>query len=315
MLWILLGVVILALLAVVVLYFYPKKVAQLQATGASDYSYEQSVAAIEQTLAEDKRHADVKEDCLPVARLHDKPTAKAVVMLHGISACPEQFGELADTFYKAGYNVYVPRVPQHGFSDNAQHAELSLNEMGDFLQHTADVASGLGEEVGVVGLSGGGNMASWLVQRSSVFSRALLLSPFYEPALRHVPKWQIPFMMSLYGRNILPNYFNGELAVRTVAKYVLLYNNYHPDLHAPALEHVAVVTSDLDDDIDLALAHHVPQQLAKINNTTYKETRLSDEFAVYHDIVGPNTPGMSEHKAQLYQMYLEMYENTAEFEQ
>lgn len=314
--WILLALLVIALIITLVIYFYPKKVASLQSANPEKRNYAQSMAAIKTAIDNDKRQSDLNSDCLPIVKSHDEKTTKAVVLLHGISACPDQFNQLGDVFFKAGYNVYIPRVPHHGFNDNTRHADISLDDIGAFLEDTASIASGLGDEVGVVGLSGGANMATWLTQRTDVFSRALLLSPFYEPATRHAPKWQAPFMMTLYGRNILPNDFNGELSVRAVAKYVILRNNYDPHYQAPALKHLAVVTSELDDDIDLTLAHTIPRTLKNANDdVTYQETRLTKDFGVTHDIVHSNAPGMKQNKKQLYKLYFDMYENKQPKEQ
>ena len=308
--WVILALLFAALVIALLLYFYPKTIASLQSANPQPKDFDESVTAIETKQNEDKLRSDVREECLPIAKLHDKKTDKAVVMLHGISACPEQFDALADTFFEAGYNVYIPRVPHHGLEDNRRHAHITLDEIGSFLEETASIMSGLGDDVGAVGLSGGANMATWLVQRTDVFKRALLLSPFYEPSLRYVPKWKVPFMMTLYGRDMLPNYFNGELAVNAVAKYTLLGKNYDPELRAPQLDHIAVVTSELDDDIDLSLAHTTARQLHTVNDTTFAETRLTRDFGVQHDIVHPDAPGVSKHQEQLYQLYFDMYENT-----
>lgn len=309
MFWLIIMLTLIVLITALTIYFYPKTIASLQQAHFSTLSYKQSIAAIEDDIKNDKRNTDIRPNCRPIVKTHGKKATKSVVMLHGLSACPEQFSELANTFFKAGYNVYVPRTPQHGFVDNKQHDAIQLSEIADFLNGTASKASGLGGEVGVVGLSGGATLATWLIQHTDIFSRALLLSPFYEPSVARVPKWQLPFMMTLYGRNILPSSFSGDLSVRAVAKYTLVRNNYRPDLAASSLKHLAVITSERDGDIDLSLAHTLPRDISKANNSTYQETRIAKSFGVGHDIVHPNAPSMKQHKAQLYTLYLQMYNN------
>ncbi|NLA43077.1 alpha/beta fold hydrolase [Candidatus Saccharibacteria bacterium] len=306
--WLIISIVIVLVITILTIYLYPKQVKELQQSNLSSLSYKQSISAIDNDIKNDKRNSDISKNCLPVIKTHDKKTAKAVVMMHGISACPEQFSELADVFFAAGYNVYIPRTPQHGFTDTARHDKVKLTELADFLNKTASQAKNLGNEVGIIGLSGGANLATWLSQRTDIFDRALLLSPFYEPSVSHVPKWKIPLMMTLYGRNILPSSFSGDLSIRTVAKYVMIRNNYAPDSKS-SLKHLAVITSEGDDDIDLSLAHSLPRHIKEVNRTTYLETRLSKKFGVTHDIVHPKAPGMKKHKAQLYKLYLDMYEN------
>ncbi len=307
--WSMLALIVIVLLVVLLIYFYPKKVNHLQVSTAKKIDYKQSIAAIEKSIADDKRNPDIEDRCLPIIKTHDKKTAKAVVMLHGVGACPEQFKALANTYFSAGYNVYVPRVSQHGFKDNMNHSKISTKHLADFMNTTATNASGLGEDVGVVGLSGGAGLATWMVQHTDIFSRTLLLSPFYEPSTKHAQKWKIPFMIQLYGRDVAPDSINGDLSIRALAKYVLVRSNYPPNNAAKSLKHIAVITSKQDSDIDLLLAHSIPRTIHTANKTTFQETQLSDKFGVIHDIVNPNAPGVKKNQAQLYKLYLDMYEN------
>lgn len=286
-----------------------KKKNSTKLTHKAPFKYSDSIAAITDIIHHEQRQSGLNPDCLSIIKSHGKKTKKAVVMLHGISACPQQFSELATLFFTAGYTVYVPRVPHHGYYNRAQHAAITTSELHTFLRQTARIAQGLGNDVGVIGLSGGATMATWLTQKTNVFSRSLLLSPFYEPSATHVAKWKIPYMKLLYGKNVLPNTFKGSLSVRAVAKYALLQKSFRQSTKVPTLKHLAVVTSELDADIDLSLAHAIPQRIKEMNNSSYQETQLMKEFDVLHNIVSPTASGMKRHKQQLYNLYFAMYEN------
>ena len=273
------------------------------------YDYKTSVTQARQVIQSDTRDSQVKSECRPILKTHGRKTAKAVLMLHGISACPEQFSQLADYFYNQGYNVYVPRVPQHGRVNLRDYAQLTRKEMTDFMNQSASITSGLGDERGLVGLSGGGNMATWLSQFGShVFSRTLLLAPFYQPSSKHMSSWQAPLLRNLYGRNILPDRWLGAMSYRVLGKYMLLVKKYKRDLDAPGLKHVAVVLSERDEEIDANLARSIPEKMAKNNHASFKLETLPASLGVGHDMVSPQADGMPQAKSQLYAKYFRLYE-------
>ena len=70
-----------------------------------------------------------------------------------------------------------------------------------------DLATGLGDEVGVVGISGGAAPATWLTVHRPV-ARLLALSPFYAPSAEQSPAWQVKPVIVLYGYRLLPDHFN-----------------------------------------------------------------------------------------------------------
>lgn len=232
------------------------------------------------------------------------------MMIHGVSACPQQFADLGDTFFNAGYNVYIPRVPSHGLTDNKRHGEITIPAMAQFMNSSTSIISGLGDETGVVGLSGGANMATWITQyNSQTISRALLLSPFYQPSESETPSWKIPLLRNLYGRNILPDSFTGSnLSYRALGKYIIIAKNYKSDLKAPGLKYVGVVTSENDTAIDKNLAVNIPKQMAAASGAKFQYYSIPASFGIGHDIVALNQDEVKKHADKLYPFYLNMYE-------
>lgn len=112
-----------------------------------------------------------------------KRSAKSVVLLHGFTNCPKQFDEIAAAYAAAGYSVVVPRLPAHGEADRLTKDLSAMTSQGlaDSGNRAVDVAAGLGEEVHVVGLSGGGTVAAWLAHQRDEVTDAVLIAPLVVP--------------------------------------------------------------------------------------------------------------------------------------
>ena len=308
--WIVGVIILIASLLVAAAFFWPATFKELQSSNSEKLNYNQSVAAAIRTINGDSSNADVRPECRSIIKTHGKKTTKAVMMIHGVSACPQQFADLGDTFFNAGYNVYIPRVPSHGLTDNKRHGEITIPAMAQFMNSSTSIISGLGDETGVVGLSGGANMATWITQyNSQTISRALLLSPFYQPSASETPSWKIPLLRNLYGRNILPDSFTGSnLSYRALGKYIIITKNYKSDLKAPGLKYVGVVTSENDTAIDKNLAVNIPKQMTAASGAKFQYYSIPASFGIGHDIVALNQDEVKKHAAKLYPFYLDMYE-------
>lgn len=309
--WIVGVIILIAALLVVAAFFWPATSKQLQSSNSEKLNYNQSVAAAIRTINGDSSNTDVRPECRSIIKTHSQKTAKAVLMIHGVSACPQQFAELGDTFLKAGYNVYIPRVPSHGLTDNKRHGEITIPAMAQFMNSSTSIISGLGEETGVIGLSGGANMATWIAQyNSATISRALLLSPFYQPSASEMPAWQSPLLRNLYGRDILPDSFSAgsNLSYRALGKYMIIAKNYKSDFKATGLKHIGVVTSENDTSIDVNLAANIPKQIATASNAKFQSYSIPASFGIGHDIVALSQDEVKKHANKLYQFYLNIYE-------
>lgn len=110
-------------------------------------------------------------------------TQKAVVLLHGFTNCPAQFDAIAQVYADAGYSVVVPRLPGHGESDRLTESPsaVTAQSLADNGNLAVDIAAGLGEEVHVVGLSGGGTVAAWLAHERDEVTDAVLIAPLVVP--------------------------------------------------------------------------------------------------------------------------------------
>ena len=168
-------------LAAVLLLLTPLFDDELTAAPAPAPDYEAA-----QALADDLRSADgpeVNELCR--SRVYDQGERAdvAVVLLHGYTNCPQQWDDIAAAYVDAGYNVVVPRLPGHGEADRLTSAlsDITPRALVETTDLAVDIAAGLGDEVWVAGLSGGGTLAGWAAAGRDEVTRAVLLAPLVVP--------------------------------------------------------------------------------------------------------------------------------------
>lgn len=161
-----------------------------------DEEFERTVRAFDALAARERADAAVDPVCRAQLLHHGKRTDRAVIFYHGFTNCPAQFGEIARAAHTRGANVYVPRLPRHGYADKQTHAlkTLTADELQIAGLESVKFAAALGLRVDVLGLSVGGTLAAWLAQRCAL-GTAIALAPFFsikqagsafEPLLRGI---------------------------------------------------------------------------------------------------------------------------------
>ena len=143
-------------------------------------AYISSIAAISRRQAtDDSIAAPGARSILLTARA---PTARAIVLLHGLTDSPRQFEAFAYLLHADGSNVYVPRLPEHGLrgGDAGALSALTAAQLRGVGDSLVNEARGLGDSVVVVGLSMGGTIGAWIAQERKV-SRVVLIAPAIEP--------------------------------------------------------------------------------------------------------------------------------------
>ncbi len=123
--------------------------------------------------------AEIAPECRTRLMTHGARAPRAVLLLHGLTNCPEQFRQRGERFYARGANVLIPRLPEHGLADRMTTAlaRLDAHELCAFTDEVLDIADGLGDSVIVVGLSVGGTMAAWAAQERADVARAVIIAP------------------------------------------------------------------------------------------------------------------------------------------
>ena len=163
--WLATGLFSVAGLATISAFVSPTRAAATSSLRSADITrqnYPEAMNSINKQIKQEEADSSIRPECRTTVKSHGAKTAKAVLMIHGISGCTHSFQKLAEHFYNQGYNVYIPRVPKHGHTDNKQHGKISTNDIAQYMKTSASQLSGLGNELGLIGHSGGGGMATWL---------------------------------------------------------------------------------------------------------------------------------------------------------
>jgi esterase/lipase len=312
--YILLGIIGVILLVVAAIYLWPLGNKNLQTGTPATVTYTDAKTRIAATQAREAT-AGVTDACKSIFLDHGQKTAKTVVMFHGVTACPGQFKELAQVFFDAGYNVYVPLAPHHGTPDKKAHGQVTSQKLVDYVNESVTTATGLGDDLGTAGLSGGGMLATWAAEYRPEVKRLLVMAPFYEPSPAQAPKWQLPLLHVLYGFHILPDNFiepstpdGAAFSYRALANYDIVTKNLKKSPTGLSLKSIAVVTSASDDQIDPELAVSIPKSIADANNLSLLETVIPADWNAGHAIVATDNPGVAKYKDRLFPLYFDYYE-------
>ncbi|MGB5953111.1 MAG: alpha/beta fold hydrolase [Ornithinimicrobium sp.] len=131
----------------------------------------------------DRDGDEVNQACRSRVVDQGERTEQAVVLLHGYTNCPAQFDVIAQAYADAGYSVVVPRLPGHGQADRLTTAlsDVTPSALVSVAYDSVDIAAGLGDEVTVVGLSGGGTLTGYVAGHRDDVDRAVLIAPLIVP--------------------------------------------------------------------------------------------------------------------------------------
>lgn len=246
---------------------------------------------------------DVREDSRTRLWTHGEQTARALVYYHGYTNAPPQFNLLGEQLYQLGYNVLVPRLPDHGLKDRLtpDQAKLTADDLLAMTQETVDIMQGLGEKVTVAGLSGGGVMAAWAAQFRSDVDLAVVMAPSF--GLPFVPAWVSTLMRKSAPH--LPNLFiwwdprkKAEIegpahayprfSTRGLAQ-IFRFGKLVTDAAKttrPAARHIQVITSAFDTAVHLPTVHKVAAEWQEhgADVLTYE---FPKDMKIWHDMIDP----------------------------
>lgn len=244
----------------------------------------------------------------PVCRsrglLHGHKTEQAVILLHGLTNCPQQWELFAERLHERGVNVLLPRMPRHGLTDRMTTAlgKLSAEELRELGDRAVDIAAGLGERVTIVGLSAGGIVAAWAAQYRTELDRAVLIAP--------------SFGFAAYGRYAQLVFMNVVLALPDVAtQHYSKVDRAMPYAYVgwssralaevlrlglatarasvvtrPATQHLVLVTNANDKAVNNGLARQIMSiwQSRGLRRVEYYE--FDRALDLEHDLIDPNNP-------------------------
>ena len=159
--------------------------------------YTEGVARARRTIASDD--SIVAPGGSSILLVHGARRPLAVVLLHGLTDSPRQFAALAESLYKRGDNVYVPRLPHHAVrgANVGELSRLTAEELCRAGDQAIDIAAGLGDSIVVLGLSAGGTLAAWVGEHRPEVRRAVMVAPAFE--ITHIPsmlEWPLVRLVS-----------------------------------------------------------------------------------------------------------------------
>jgi esterase/lipase len=143
--------------------------------------YDTAIARFAQVQAQEDADETLNPVCHSILLTHGSKTERVIILMHGMTNCPQQFVELAPKFYEQGYNVLIPRMPHNGLADpdtdNLRY--LKAAELRDCTNTMVDISRGLGNHVTYLGLSVGGLMAAWVAQYRADVNKAVIIAPSF----------------------------------------------------------------------------------------------------------------------------------------
>ena len=153
--------------------------------------YETAMARFAQIQAQEEAQGNLNTVCCSKILTHGRKTERVIILMHGMTNCPQQFVELAPIFFEQGYNVLIPRMPHNGLADpdTDDLRYLKSVELRDNCNSMIDIARGLGDHITYLGLSVGGLMAAWVAQYRNDVDRAVVIAPSFtiSPHLGVIP--------------------------------------------------------------------------------------------------------------------------------
>ena len=245
----------------------------------------------------------------PVCRLqfmtHNQKVERAIILVHGYTNCPEQFRELGQRFYDSGFNVLIAPLPHHGLVDRMteEHAQLTAEELVSYADEVVDIAQGLGEQVIMMGISGGGVTTAWAAQTRSDIDLAVIISPAF--GFKQIPTFLTAGVMNLY--TFLPDSFEWwDPALQTNAPPDYTYPRYSKhalvqtlrlgfavqakaEREGPAAQKIIIVTNANDNSVNNVLTKDIEKlwQDHGANPFTYE---FAASLKLDHDLIDPNQP-------------------------
>ncbi|MET8257784.1 alpha/beta fold hydrolase [Micromonospora sp. NPDC005205] len=304
----LVGGLALVVAAVAGLYLWPVGRSGLRVAPARPLDFDTATRAAAAIIAAETADPEVRPESRSRLLSHGSRTGRAVLLLHGYTLAPEQYERLAEEFFDNGYNVWVPRAPRHGTVDRRAHHRVEAGELTTYAAQGWAVAAALGDEVGVVGISGGAVLAAWLAQvPGNVVRHLLLLSPFFAPNPRQAPAYAVKPLITLYGCRVLRDRVTSRgYSLAAVTQYLTIARTLPKPPRRTGLRSAAVAISPLDGVVDLRAAVDVPRRIADANAIPLRVCTLPETLGVEHNTL--NLAALGAEGDELRRLYVALYE-------
>jgi esterase/lipase len=264
--------------------------------------YESAIARFAQVQAQKEGDETLNPVCHSKLLTHGNKTERVIILMHGMTNCPQQFVQLAPILFEQGYNVLIPRMPHNGLADldTDDLRYLKADELRDSSNAMVDIARGLGDQITFLGLSVGGLMAAWVAQYRDDVYKAVIIAPSFTIG----PRLGVGIsrvIMHLF--LILPNIMTQRLkpfkdgpdhnylgfATRGLGEMMRFgFSIYDTSKHtSAAAQSVLVITNAAD----AAVNNKFPLQIAKNWQTNglkqLTEYQFDTKYKLIHDLIDP----------------------------
>ena len=223
------------------------------------------------------------------------------MLFHGLTNCPEQFQEFGTELYDQGANVLILRAPRHGLANSAGDGiggvsnvdGLTASELVDYADNSIDIATGLGDEVKVLGLSMGGVLANWTAQERSDVDRVIAVAPAM--SIPGMPSFLTTGFINLFhkipavdlpGESNLDHAYAGESTKGLVATFTIARAVETASDVGPAAKDVIVVVNPNDNQVD----PDVVTGFAESWGSDGVPIVLLPDAGLPHDVIDPDQP-------------------------
>jgi pimeloyl-ACP methyl ester carboxylesterase len=118
----------------------------------------------------------VRDGCHPRFMEHEAPTAKAIVLIHGLTDSPYFMTAIGEYFFgNLGYNVYLPLLQCHGLKEPNGMEGVKLDEWKANVNFAVDIAASKARQVVIGGLSTGGALSFYTAVKNPKINGTLYL--------------------------------------------------------------------------------------------------------------------------------------------
>jgi pimeloyl-ACP methyl ester carboxylesterase len=303
------GVLVAALVLLVLVVVWLSSPLPRQGLASSPHpvaSYDEALRVVDSLRAEES--PAISNECGTLLLTHGAPTPHVIVLFHGLTNCPAQFDSLGRIAFARGANVFIPRLPRHGFADRMTEelAHADAVELREFADRVLDAAQGLGDTVTVTGLSVGGTLAAWAAQQRPDVDRAVLIAPMlgvakarggWTPVVAKVTGtlpnlfiwWDSRQKQELAG----PQHVYPRFSTRSVAATLELGWMVREDAlkSLPACRSLAMVTVGGDIAVDNGLCAEVVGAWRRHGVEGVATYEFPAELRLNHDVVDPEQVG------------------------
>jgi alpha-beta hydrolase superfamily lysophospholipase len=293
----------LLVISILIAAFLPWNAWALTSNSHPVQSYEEATKQID--VLRTDRQSEMNPDCLLQLLTHGKKVQHVIILVHGYTNCPAQFGELGQQFYELGYNVLIAPLPHHGLANriNDEQGQLTGKELAAYADQVVDIAHGLGEHVDMAGISAGGVVTAWAAQYRSDLDTAMIISPAFGfqqiPTRLTAPAMNItsllPDSFTWWDPNLkedvapfhtYPRYSKHALAQIMRIGFAVQVKSW---ISAPAAHRIIIVTNANDTSVNNMLTAEVVRrwQRSGLKVETYE---FPISLGLDHDLIDPDQP-------------------------